>query len=188
MSPVARADEIAHWSACMNSPEAFANALASADSVFNLFRLLEVDRPETDAMLDYLDDRGGYSDVGSRPLERALFSLFAGAPANAEDAVSLALKLAEPVESGYLFESIAAIYVQAYGAVEASRILREASMPGDANSASRLAAYAAALARTDAASALDIIDHACAIGPDPIGSLARWRERLRELIATLAIS
>jgi len=186
MSPAARAAEIARWSDRVQQPTALAAALASADAAFNLFRLLQVDRPGPDGLAAYLAARGGYADVGSRSIERALFALFCGVLADDAAAIDVAVKLSEPVESGYLFEGLGAIFVEVYGPEQATRLLQAASLRGGDNPASRLAAFASALAVTDPVSALAFADEACAIGPDPVGSLAAWRDRLQQHLVARA--
>jgi len=188
MGPESRAAEIARLSACVSSPATLQRVLSSANSIFNLFRLLEADRPGPEQLEQYLAARGGYPDVGSHPLEHVLFSLFRGVRPRDDEAIALAVQLSNLVESGYIFESVAAIFVETYGAVEAARLLQSMSQQDGDNQASRLATFAAALGYSDAASALKIADRACAIGPDPVGSLASWRVRLAELVGRLAIS
>jgi hypothetical protein len=184
MDPASRTIEIASLGDCLRAPATVANALASADSLFNLFRLLSVDRPGAAGLDHYLESRSAYADVGTRSLELALFGLFCGRPPTREDAVELAVKLSEPVESGYQFENIAAIFVECFGPNEATRLLHAAALREGRNPAARIAAYSAALARTSTTAALMVADRACVMGPDPVGSLARWRDHLqRQIVA-----
>ena len=179
LTPTERQTEIARWAETIASPIAWNGALAAADASFNLLRLLVADRPATENLSDYLRRRGAYEDVGSRPDEQRVFGLFCRIALEVEDAIDLAAKLAEPVEAGSLFETIAQVYWEKFGAVEAARILqRAAERPGN-NPGERLAALSAALARTDTTAALDVLERAIALGPDPLGSLPEFRDRLR---------
>jgi hypothetical protein len=177
MSAHERATEIAHWSGRVAD---LRGDLARADCAFHLFRLLTVAPPRGQSRQNYLASRGGYcADVSSRR-EAILFDLFTDIPPSEEAAIELGTMLAEPVESGYLFESIALACFQAYGQEDHERILRAvASRPGD-NLAARLVAYSVALSRRDPVASLEVAQRAVALGPDPVGSLARWCERLFE--------
>jgi hypothetical protein len=89
--------------------------------------------------------------------------------------------LSEPVESGYLFEAIAFVLFEAYGQLAHERILRDVALRRGANRAARMAAYSAALSRTDLPAAKKLAREAEALGPDPVGALARWCKHLEAL-------
>ena len=175
MSPPMRAGEISDW---LNRLPAVGDMLSRADSLFHLFRLLMIDRPSGGSLAHYLSDRGGYACEPSRR-EQDLFALFAGPPPDQTIAVELAVALSEPVESGYMFESIALACFDAYGQETHERILSQAASRPGPNIASRLAAYSVAASRRDRKFALALAEQAVSLGPDPIGSLARWRDKLR---------
>lgn len=179
MTPEERAREIASWEKCVGNPAAIGDALADASTTFNLFRLLNSERPHAGSLVEYRRDRGGYADVGSCSTDSALFGLFRGVLPSDEEALELAMNLSEPVESGYLFEIVAMLFCDAYGVEEAGRLLRKASILEGNNLASRVAAYSAVLSRTDRAAALQLAERACSLGPDPLRSLARWRASLQ---------
>jgi hypothetical protein len=122
MNPEDRAAELALWSSQLDDLD---RKLSHADSVFHLFRLLVSDPPGPEETLTtYLAMRGGYPDVPSEPLEKNLFALFTPTPPSEQAATVLAAKLSEPVESGHLFECLAATYYRAYGQEAHERILR----------------------------------------------------------------
>ncbi len=175
MTAAARAAEIAHWSGELDGLEA---RLRNANSTFHLFRLLMIDPPRGGTLDEYLAPRGGYGGNLSGGPESDVFALFTPSPPPQPVAVALALALSEPVESGYLIESIALTYFNAYGQPGHERILLQAATAEGANQASRLANYSVALCRRDLAKALDVAREALALGPDPVGSLARWAEKL----------
>lgn len=181
MSPAARANEIAQLGAQLGE---MGGVLSRTNSLFHLFRLLMIDRPDGGTLDDYLATRGGYGrDYFGGP-ERDLFALFTPAPPSEPAAVALACSLAEPVEYGGLFESIAAAYFTAYGQLDHERILLAAATQTGPNQALRLAAYSVALCRRDAAEALAVARQAVALGPDPVGSLARWAGKLSQQTLT----
>ena len=106
--------------------------------------------------------------------------MFSDTPPTREAAIALCATLAEPVESGYLFECIALACFAAYGQEDHERILgRVAAQAGD-NLAGRLAAYSVALSRRDLVAAIEVARRAAALGPDPIGSLAQWCGQLEQ--------
>ena len=133
----------------------------------------------------YLACRTCYGDVGTRPIEMAVFDLFRGLLPPSEIAVDLAVRLSEPVESGYPFESIAAIFAENFSMDEAQRLLKSASDRDGEGLAARLATYSALLARMDSVAALAVAERACSIGPDPVGSLADWRKHLQQEISAM---
>jgi glycosyltransferase involved in cell wall biosynthesis len=181
MSVGDRRNEIAKLSARI--PSIGAN-LARADSVFHLFRLLIVDPPGGATGTAYLALRGAYQAELADNREKALFALFSDGSLSEAEAIELALVLAEPVEAGYMFESIAFAFFNAFGVDRHEEILKEAARREGANRAARLAAYSAALCRSDLLLARDVAIQAAAIGPDDaLGSLARWCQRLQQIIA-----
>ncbi|HEY1474578.1 MAG TPA: glycosyltransferase family 2 protein [Pseudolabrys sp.] len=175
MSSELRALEISDW---LEKIDSLGGALACADSFFHLFRLLIIDAQYTGTLDEYLSARGGYGCEFSRR-ERDIFALLSGSPPAEETAIELAVALAEPVESGYMFESVALACFEAYGQETHERILSIAASRSGPNLAARLAAYSAALARRDHKLALEVAQSAVSLGPDPVGSLARWYDKLR---------
>ncbi len=175
MSPWDRAVENAHW---LKQAGDLHVALSRADQVFHLFRLLISDPPRDGTLQDYLAARGGYGEQPYDRRERDLFALFTETPPPAEAAVNLAVALSEPVESGYMFESIALACFEAYGQQNHERILLSAASQDADNLAARLAAYSVAVSRRDLSLALDVARQAVALSPDPVRSLARWCESL----------
>jgi glycosyltransferase involved in cell wall biosynthesis len=169
-----RGAELAFWAGLLARRQAI---LAGADALFHLFRLCIFDPPAGTAE-SYFASRGCYADLASGAQHRALFDLCGKRPPPDSVAVELAFRLSEAVESGYLFENVALACFEAYGQVEHERILREVAMREGVNKAARLAAYSAALVRRDRALALATARTALALGPDPIGALARWCDRL----------
>ena len=109
--------------------------------------------------------RGCYAEIASDVRSRALFDLCCGNPPSEDVAIDLAFRLSEPVESGYLFESIALRCFEAYGQEAHERILREAAMRDGTNKAARLAAYSVALVRRDRELALATARQAHAMVP-----------------------
>jgi hypothetical protein len=171
----AREIEIKHWSKCLNKLD---RALSEATILFHLFRLLVVDPPQHESFYDYMAERGAYSlDLLGRR-EEALFSLFTRSPPDEDVAVALAGQLAEPVESGYMFESVALAYFQAYGQHLHEHILLRSVCENKVNAAGNLAAYSAALIRRDRQAACEMAKQAIEVGPDPVGSLAHWLEHI----------
>jgi len=169
-----RAAELAFWTSLLGRRQ---EIRSGADALFHLFRLFIFDPPAGTAE-SYFVARGCYADIASGTQHRALFDLCRRSPPPESVAVELACRLSEPVESGYLFENIALACFEAYGQATHERILREVAMRGGINKAARLAAYSAALVRRDRALALATARQAHAIGPDPIGALGRWCDRL----------
>jgi hypothetical protein len=175
VSPSERARESAYW---LNRARNLDGDLSRADSAFHLFRVLLCEAPHGGTLEDYLAARGGYKAELLGHRERDLFALFTETPPPAEVATALAIALAEPVESRYVFEGIAFVWFEAYGQPEHERILLSAASLGGANLAACLAAYSVAVSRRDHASALAIARQAVALGPDPVRSLAQWCDRL----------
>jgi hypothetical protein len=169
-----RAAELAYWTTFLARPH---EMLSGADALFHLFRLFVFD-PPAGAAESYFASHGCYADVASGTQHRALFELCCRHPPPDSIAVELAFRLSEPVESGYLFENVALACFEAYGQDTHERILREVAMRDGINKAARLAAYSAALVRRDRALALATAHKALALGPDPIGALGRWCDRL----------
>ncbi|MEQ1714527.1 MAG: glycosyltransferase family 2 protein [Hyphomicrobium sp.] len=187
MSPEARTKEIAHWAAQIGARDAALDvALARADCIFHLFRLLMTDPPQGGTLDDYLALRGGYGEDFSNRPERDLFALFTPSPPAEPAAITLACALSEAVEAGSLFEAITLAYFNAYGQSGHERILLAAARRDGANPAYRLAAYSVAVCRRDVPAALALARDALSLGPDPIGSLARWENTLARLAATPA--
>ena len=181
MSAAARATEIAQWCGELDRLDGL---LADANSSFHLFRLLMIDPPRGGTLTEYLAPRGGYGASPPRPMETDIFALFTPTPPPEPAAVALARVLSEPVELGYLFESIALAFFNAYGQEGHERILLQAAQTAGPNKASRLANYSVALCRRDLAKALEVAQQALALGPDPAGSLARWVENLSSRVKT----
>jgi glycosyltransferase involved in cell wall biosynthesis len=176
-SPSERASEISLF---FESLSDFDTALSEASVLFNLFRLLIVDAPRDESFVDYMLARGGYEIASSGGRERALFSLFTCFPPDRDVAVVLAGELAEPVESGYMFESIALAYFEAYGQDKHEEILLRSAAETGPNKAARLAAYSVALFRRDRPAACEIARNAIEIGPDPVGAIAHWLDRISQ--------
>ncbi len=174
MSAELRAAELAFWASFLGRRH---EVLSGADALFHLFRLFVFD-PPADTDESYFASRGCYADIASGTQHQALFELCRRSPPSENVAVELAFRLSEPVESGYLFENIALVWFDAYGQVTHERILREVAMRGGINKAARLAANSAALFRSDRQLALATARKALALGPDPIGVLGRWCDRL----------
>jgi len=174
MSAELRGAELAFWNGFLGRRR---ELLASADALFHLFRLFIFDSPAGTAE-NYFVSRGCYPDIMSGTQHRALFDLCCKKAPAESVGIELAFRLSEPVESGYLFENIARAWFEAYGQVTHERILREVAMRDGVNKAARLAAYSAALVRRDRQLALSTARQAHAIGPDPIGALGQWCDRL----------
>jgi hypothetical protein len=76
---------------------------------------------------------------------------------------------------------VAAAYFKTYGQRDHEAILLKAASADGDNRASRLVAYSAAVCRRDVSQALDVAREALALGPDPVGSLSRWVDKLSRL-------
>ena len=174
-TPSERASEISQFFESMRD---FDKALSEASVIFHLFRLLIVDAPHDESFPDYMLARGGYEIALMGQREGALFSLFTRSPPDHDVAVVLAGELAEPVESGYMFESVALAYFEAYGQDEHEEILLRSAAETGSNKAARLAAYSVALFRRDRTAACEIASQAIEIGPDPVGTIAHWLDRI----------
>jgi hypothetical protein len=153
--------------------------LRNASPLFHLFRLLIADPPGNCSPAEYFVAHGCYDGVLGSPLAHALYVLCSKTPPAESAAIELAIALSEPVEAGYLFESLALAFFEAYGQQRHEQILHRVALIEGDNQACRLASYSAALARRDLQLALHIARRAEALGPDPIGSLQAWREKLQ---------
>lgn len=177
LSPAARAAELEVWRQRMARIDQF---VESADVRFHLFRLLMAENPGETGIADYLMAHGCYDGV-SQGHGRTLIALFSASPPSETEAADLAVALSEPVESGYLFEAVAFVLFEAYGQSAHERILKGVALRRGANRAARMAAYSAALSRTDLPAAKKLAREAEALGPDPVGALARWCKDLEAL-------
>jgi glycosyltransferase involved in cell wall biosynthesis len=184
MDAAARRQEIETWAAAIAAGNLLEVKLSEADSLFHLFRLLWAEPPGEEAFHSYLSARGGYVSQADQ-LEHDLYRLVQGLAIPEQAAVNLAVRLAEPVESGYLFECVACSFYDAFGQVEAEALLRAACKGPGAALAGCHAAYSALLSRVDVGLAMSAIESAQSLGPDPLGTLETWCQKLRERDTTV---
>ena len=178
MKGPARAKEISLWARKIDDPTAWLSALDDASCLFHLFRLLHTDPPNEGALEDYLNYRGGYEWSEPAYFERQLFALALGRAILEDEALEIAHQLAEPVESGYIFQAVADTYSRAFSPGKAADIFRQLAHQNGGNLACRLAMYSAALWRSDIRKALEVIRLAADAGPDPGGALGQWKQTL----------